>query len=121
MSNAVIQLIVLAAIAIFLVLRLKNVLGTRDGFEKPIVVDRPGPADRRGLEGLTRVLRGLRGELVTARGPGAVIFIYERMGVEAAHDDDREWAAALVEACRAAGVALRGTLLSTPGGVQWLR
>ncbi|WP_420342494.1 Tim44/TimA family putative adaptor protein [Paenirhodobacter sp.] len=50
MSNAVIQLIVLAAIAIFLVLRLKNVLGTRDGFEKPIVVDRPGPADRRGLE-----------------------------------------------------------------------
>lgn len=35
MSNAVIQLIVLAGIAIFLILRLKNVLGSRDGFEKP--------------------------------------------------------------------------------------
>jgi predicted lipid-binding transport protein (Tim44 family) len=35
MSNAVIQLIVLAGIAVFLIIRLKNVLGTRDGFEKP--------------------------------------------------------------------------------------
>jgi len=35
MSSAVIQLIVLAGIAIFLILRLRNVLGTRDGFEKP--------------------------------------------------------------------------------------
>ncbi|TQS70394.1 Tim44 domain-containing protein [Rhodobacteraceae bacterium] len=34
MNNAVIQLIVLAAIAIFLILRLKSVLGTREGFEK---------------------------------------------------------------------------------------
>ncbi|HEY0214214.1 MAG TPA: Tim44/TimA family putative adaptor protein [Paenirhodobacter sp.] len=44
MSSAVIQLIVLAAIAIFLILRLKNVLGTRDGFEKPVSVERPDPA-----------------------------------------------------------------------------
>lgn len=35
MSSAVIQLLVLAGIAIFLILRLRNVLGTRDGFEKP--------------------------------------------------------------------------------------
>ena len=35
MSSAVIQLLVLAGIAVFLILRLKNVLGTRDGFEKP--------------------------------------------------------------------------------------
>jgi predicted lipid-binding transport protein (Tim44 family) len=33
MSSAAIQLIVLAGIALFLILRLKNVLGTRDGFE----------------------------------------------------------------------------------------
>lgn len=33
MNSAVIQLLVLAAIAVFLVLRLRNVLGTRDGFE----------------------------------------------------------------------------------------
>lgn len=35
MNSPLIQLLVLAGIAIFLILRLKNVLGTRDGFEKP--------------------------------------------------------------------------------------
>ena len=43
MNSAVIQLLVLAGIAIFLILRLKNELGTRDGFEKPQVT-----AERRG-------------------------------------------------------------------------
>lgn len=37
MTNPVIQLLVLAAIAIFLILRLRSVLGTREGFEKPPV------------------------------------------------------------------------------------
>jgi predicted lipid-binding transport protein (Tim44 family) len=42
MSPAVIQLLVLAAIAVFLILRLRGVLGTRDGFEpKP---DHSAPA-----------------------------------------------------------------------------
>ncbi|MCT2539741.1 Tim44/TimA family putative adaptor protein [Sedimentimonas flavescens] len=51
MSNAVIQLIVLAGIAIFLILRLKNVLGTRDGWEDPDApLERPEPAQRRGFE-----------------------------------------------------------------------
>lgn len=35
MSSAVIQLLVLAGIAIFLILRLRSVLGTREGYEKP--------------------------------------------------------------------------------------
>ena len=35
MNSAVIQLIVLAGVALFLILRLKNVLGTRDGYEAP--------------------------------------------------------------------------------------
>ncbi len=35
MSNDMIQLLVLAGIAVFLILKLKNVLGTREGFEKP--------------------------------------------------------------------------------------
>ena len=39
MSPAVIQLLVLAAIAVFVVMRLKGVLGTRDGFEPK--TDRP--------------------------------------------------------------------------------
>ena len=37
MQTPLIQLLVLAGIAIFLILRLKSVLGTRDGFEKPPV------------------------------------------------------------------------------------
>lgn len=39
MSNPILQLIVLAAIAIFLILRLRGVLGTRDGYEAPRVPD----------------------------------------------------------------------------------
>ena len=37
MSPAIIELLVLAGIAIFLIMRLRNVLGTREGFEKPAV------------------------------------------------------------------------------------
>jgi len=49
MNSPMIQLLVLAGIAVFLILRLKNVLGTREGFEKPPVADqtsqrRSGPA-----------------------------------------------------------------------------
>ena len=40
MSSAVIQLLVLAGIAVFLILRLRNVLGTRTGYEKPPVAGR---------------------------------------------------------------------------------
>ncbi|AUC53552.1 preprotein translocase subunit Tim44 [Sagittula sp. P11] len=35
MQNPLLQLLVLAGIAVFLVLRLRSVLGTRDGFERP--------------------------------------------------------------------------------------
>ena len=44
MSNDMIQLLVLAGIAVFLILRLKNVLGTREGFEKP-PMPAPGSVD----------------------------------------------------------------------------
>lgn len=52
MSSAFIQLLVLAGIAIFLILRLKNVLGTRDGFEKPPVSNAPakGASVKRDFE-----------------------------------------------------------------------
>ncbi len=49
MSSSLIQLLVLAGIAIFLILKLRSVLGTREGFEKPSVpVEdlRPQPARR---------------------------------------------------------------------------
>lgn len=42
MNSSLIQLLVLAGIAVFLVLRLRNVLGTRDGYEPP--VERSNPA-----------------------------------------------------------------------------
>ena len=48
MNSALIQLLVLAGIAIFLILRLRSVLGTREGFERPAApkpredrIDRP--------------------------------------------------------------------------------
>lgn len=51
MSNAVIQLIVLAAIAIFLILRLKNVLGTREGYEDTsLPEERAQPLERKAFE-----------------------------------------------------------------------
>lgn len=43
MSSSLIQLLVLAGIAVFLILRLRSVLGTREGFEKPPV---SGPKTR---------------------------------------------------------------------------
>lgn len=45
MNSPIIQLLVLAGIAVFLILRLRGVLGTREGFEKPAVT-RSGPERR---------------------------------------------------------------------------
>lgn len=44
MGNSLLSILVLAGIAIFLILRLRSVLGTREGFEKPRV-DLPGTTD----------------------------------------------------------------------------
>ena len=56
MSTSIIQLLVLAAIAVFLILRLRNVLGTREGFEKPPIskaepLNRPANHDFEVIEG----------------------------------------------------------------------
>lgn len=50
MNSPLIQLLVLAGIAIFLILRLKNVLGTREGFEKPPVPKQPSGPSRPDFE-----------------------------------------------------------------------
>ena len=42
--NSLVQLLVLAGIAVFLILRLRSVLGSRDGFEKPPVPRQDGPS-----------------------------------------------------------------------------
>ena len=44
MSNALIQIIVLGAIALFLISRLRGVLGTREGFERPRQASITAPA-----------------------------------------------------------------------------
>lgn len=46
MGSQMIQIIVLAAIALFLILRLRSVLGTREGFEKPQESSSPLPGRR---------------------------------------------------------------------------
>ncbi|SDD64079.1 Tim44/TimA family putative adaptor protein [Ruegeria marina] len=50
MNSPLIQLLVLAGIAIFLILRLKSVLGTREGFEKPPEAQKPENRTRRDFE-----------------------------------------------------------------------
>jgi predicted lipid-binding transport protein (Tim44 family) len=51
MNGSLIQLLVLAGIAIFLILKLRSVLGTRDGFEKPAVpLEDVRPRVRRDFE-----------------------------------------------------------------------
>jgi predicted lipid-binding transport protein (Tim44 family) len=46
MNSSLLSLLVLAGIAIFLILRLRSVLGTREGFEKP-AAPRPAPGETR--------------------------------------------------------------------------
>ena len=51
MNSSLIQLLVLAGVAIFLILKLRSVLGTRDGFEKPPVpLEDVRPRARRDFE-----------------------------------------------------------------------
>ncbi len=47
MGSQMIQIVILAAIALFLILRLRSVLGTREGFEKPTEVAAPASKPRR--------------------------------------------------------------------------
>ena len=49
--NSMIQLLVLAGVAVFLIIKLRSVLGTRDGFEKPpLPLDDVRPQVRRDFE-----------------------------------------------------------------------
>lgn len=51
MNSSLLQLLVLAGIAIFLILKLRSVLGTRDGFEKPpVALEDVRPRVRRDFE-----------------------------------------------------------------------
>jgi len=75
MNSAVIQLLVLAGIAIFLIIRLRAVLGTREGFEKP-PVPRADPQDA--------AARNRRGFAVIEGGPDPDIADHVAEGSDAA-------------------------------------
>ena len=55
MNQPIIQLLVLAGIAVFLILRLRSVLGTRDGFEAP---PQPRPMERSNTRRDFEVIEG---------------------------------------------------------------
>lgn len=50
MNSPIIQLLVLAGIAVFLILKLRSVLGTREGYERPIERDDPHARRREDFE-----------------------------------------------------------------------
>lgn len=51
MNSSLIQLLVLAGIAVFLILKLRSVLGTREGFEKPpLTIDPARPLPKRAQD-----------------------------------------------------------------------
>jgi len=74
MGGQLIQLLVLGGVALFLILRLRDVLGTRDGFEKPL-----GPKPAAEADDTTRQF-----EVIEGGGPDRDIIDHVDEGSEAA-------------------------------------
>ncbi|WP_051343020.1 hypothetical protein [Pseudonocardia spinosispora] len=92
-----------------------------EGRQLPTVLPLSGLPDRPDLsflQGLERLLGGMRSELATSSGPGCVILTLERAGSEEATSLDREWRNALRVACSHARIALGGVFLSSDSGVH---
>jgi hypothetical protein len=92
-----------------------------DGKQAPVIMpisDLPLRPEARVIDNLAAVLAGMCADLTTEVGSGTVILTLERIGRDAVLPVDRQWAAALREACDRAGAALRGVYLSTSGGVH---
>lgn len=92
-----------------------------DGRQAPVIMpisDLPLRPEARVIDNLAAVLAGMCTDLTTEVGSGTVILTLERIGRDAVLPVDRQWAAALQEACDRAGAALRGVYLSTSGGVH---
>jgi hypothetical protein len=92
-----------------------------DGRQAPVVLpisDIPLRPEARVIDNLAAVMAGLCADLTTDVAGGSVILTLERIGRDAVLAGDRQWAAALREACERAGATLRGVYLSTSGGVR---
>jgi hypothetical protein len=91
-----------------------------DGRQAPVIVpisDIPLRPEARVIDNLAAVMAGMCADLTTDVGTGTVVLTLERIGRDTVLPADRQWAAALREACERAGAALRGVYLSTSGGV----
>jgi hypothetical protein len=92
-----------------------------DGRQAPVVMpisDVPLRPEARVIDNLATILARLCADLTTDTAGGTAILTLERVGRDAVLPGDRQWAAALQEACGRAGAALRGVYLSTSGGVH---
>ena len=92
-----------------------------DGKQAPVIMpisDLPLRPEARVIDNLAAVLAGMCDDLTTEVGSGTVILTLERIGRDAVLPVDRQWAAALQEACVRAGATLRGVYVSTSGGVH---
>jgi hypothetical protein len=92
-----------------------------DGRQAPVVVpisDLPLRPEPRVVDDLATGLEDLCAQLSTDVGGGSVVLTLERLGRDAVLAGDRQWAAALRQACHRAGASLRGVYLSTSGGVH---
>ncbi|GAA4846532.1 hypothetical protein GCM10023221_26450 [Luteimicrobium xylanilyticum] len=90
-----------------------------DDCQLPVLLpipDFPPSPDGGNAEQLAASLAALVEELDAAQ----VVVVWERRLDDRATTLDRAWATRLAEACRVAGVRLRGQLLSHRRGVRWL-
>ena len=78
------------------------------------------PDEPCGDEGTAAQLLASRlAEIVEHAGAAKVVFVWERPGDPTSTADDRAWAKALGEACRAESVAVRAQFILHDDGARW--
>lgn len=84
----------------------------------PIVMphDVPSGPNRAHRSGFRPFIAELVGEIQ----PSSIIVVLERPGPDTVRRGDRAWFAVLDDACRAAGVRLRGPVLAHDTGFRWV-
>lgn len=65
-------------------------------------------------------LRAFIADLVDEIQPSSIIVVLERPGPDIVRRGDRDWFALLADACRSAGVRLRGPVLAHDRGFRWV-
>jgi hypothetical protein len=73
----------------------------------------PNRAQRTGFRAFIR-------DLVAQIHPASIAVVLERPGPDTVRSGDRAWFALVDDACRAAGVVLRGPILAHDDGFRWV-